>query len=347
MSARAGRAGGGRADLYQQVTDRITAALDAGTIPWRQPWISAAGRPASMSTGRAYQGVNVLLLGLAAADRGYASPWWGTYRQISELGGQVRRGETSVQVVFWKQLELAAGPAQDGDQVRKVPLLRAFRVFNAEQADHLPARYRAAGTAGPDLAGQPQDVLGGYLAAGGPALVHAAGAGPSYHTGRDQITLPAPGQFPSREAYYATAFHEAAHSTGAPPRLNRPGVAEFDHYGSGRYAREELVAEIGGAMLCATTGVATEASLRDDSAAYIAGWLKALGDDRKLVVVAASQAERAADRVLEPQRQAEPRPGAEADAGQPGPAASAGARLTAQWAATARPYLAAEPEAGA
>jgi len=100
-------------------------------------------------------------------------------------------------------------------------------------------------------------------------------------------------------------------------------------------------------MLCATTGVATEASLRDDSAAYIAGWLTALGNDRKLVVTAASQAERAADRVLEPQRQAEAQPGAEADAGEPEPAASARARLTAQWAATARPYLAADPEAGA
>jgi antirestriction protein ArdC len=343
--------GRSRADLYQQVTDRITAALRAGTIPWRQPWTSAAGRPASMSTGRPYRGVNVLLLGLAAADRGYASRWWGTYRQITELGGQVRRGETSVQVVFWKQLEIAADPGeqarnQDQDQVRHVPLLRAFRVFNAEQADRLPARYRAAATAGPDLAGQPLDMLEGYLADGGPALVHALGADPSYDTVRDQITLPAPGQFPTREAYWATAFHEAAHSTGAPRRLNRPGVAEFDHYGSGRYAREELVAEISGAMLCAATGTATEASLRDDSAAYIAGWVKALGDDRRLIVTGASQAERAADLVLEPQRQAEAGPGAEADAGEE-PAMSARSRLTAQWAATARPYLTAEPEAGA
>jgi antirestriction protein ArdC len=304
-----------------------------------------------MSTGQPYRGINPFLLGLTAAEEGYPSPYWGTYRQISELGGQVRRGETSVHVVFWKQLQADADPgdpAPDADSgpIRTVPLLRAFRVFNADQADHLPDRYRAAQTAGPDLAGQPQDVLHGYLAAGGPALVHAAGAGPSYHPARDQITLPAPGQFPGREAYFGTAFHEAAHSTGAPSRLNRPGVATFDHYGSGRYAREELVAEIGGAMLCAATGVATEASLRDDSAAYIAGWLTALGDDRKLVVVAASQAERAADRVLEPQRQAEPRTGAEPDAGAPPAGPSARGGLSAQWAATARPYLAAEPEAG-
>jgi antirestriction protein ArdC len=342
---------GGRADLYQQVTDQITAALEAGTIPWRQPWTSAAGgRPASMSTGRPYRGVNVLLLSLAAVGRGYASPWWGTYRHIAELGGQVRRGETSVQVVFWKQLPARDAEGQDRDvgtsPPRTVPLLRAFRVFNAEQADHLPARYRAAQTAGPDLAGDARDVLAGYLAAGGPALVHAAGAGPSYSPARDQITLPAPGQFPSREAYWATAFHEAAHSTGHPARLNRPGAAGFDHYGSGRYAREELVAEIGGAMLAATTGVATDASLRDDSAAYIAGWLTALDGDRKLVVTAASQAEHAADHVLAPQRQAEPRPDAEADTDQPAPAPSASARLTARWAVTARPYLTAEPEAG-
>jgi antirestriction protein ArdC len=347
QTARARRAGGGRTDLYAEVTGRIIAALEAGTVPWRDPWEATAGRPTSMSTRRPYQGVNAILLGLAAGERGYRSRWWGTYRQIGELGGQVRRRERSVQVVFWKQLDRGdPGEHADGEagEVRRMPLLRAFRVFNAEQADHLPDRFRAAEAAGPELAGQPADVLAGYLAAGGPRLVHAAGAGPHYDTGRDQIVLPAPGQFPTREAYYATAFHEAAHSTGAPTRLNRPGVAEFDHFGSGRYAREELIAEIGGAMLCTATGTVTEASLRDDSAAYIAGWLKALGDDRRLVVIAASQAERAADRVLEPGRQAQPDPGTSLD--NPGPAESARARLTAQWAMTARPYLAAEPEAG-
>jgi antirestriction protein ArdC len=343
------RAGFDRVDLYREVTARITAALEAGTVPWRQPWDPAAGRPASMSTLRPYRGINVLLLGQAAADRGYHARWWGTYRQIAGLGGQVRRGEKAVQVVFWKQLEIGGDPGhdtEDGGQVRRVPLLRAFRVFNAEQADHLPERFRSAETAMPELAGKPQDVLSGYLAAGGPRLEHAEGADPQYNPGCDQIVLPEPRQFPSREAYYATAFHEAAHSTGAPSRLNRPGVAEFDHFGSGRYAREELVAEIGGAMLCSATGVATEASLRDDSAAYIAGWLKALGDDRKLVVVAASHAEHAADRVLEPGRQAQPDPDTEASNGEPDPAASARARLAADWARTARPYLSAEPEAG-
>ena len=345
--ARAGRAGGGQTDLYREVTDRIIAALEAGTIAWRQPWDPAAGRPASMSTRRPYRGINAILLGLAAGEEGYRSRWWGTYRQIGELGGQVRRGETSVQVVFWKQLEVTdpGEQAEDADQVRRVPLLRPFRVFNAGQADHLPGRFRATETAAPELSGQPQDVLGGYLAADGPRLVHAEGASPHYDTGRDQIVLPAPRQFAAREAYYATAFHEAAHSTGAPSRLARLGVAEFDHFGSGRYAREELVAEIGGAMLCTATGVATEASLRDDSAAYIADWLNALGEDRRLVVLAASQAERASDRVLEPQRQAQPGT-PETGPDEPEPAASARQRLTTQWARTARPHLSAEPEAG-
>jgi antirestriction protein ArdC len=338
----------GRDGLYRDVTARITAALEEGTVPWRQPWNAAAGRPASMSTRRPYRGINVLLLSLAASERGYSSRWWGTYRQIAELGGQVGRGEHSVQVVFWKQLEIGCDTDHEtGGEIRHVPLLRAFRVFNAEQADRLPDRFRQTSIAGvPDLAGQPQDVLAGYLAAGGPQLTHAEGAEPCYHPGRDQIVLPAPGQFATREAYYATAFHEAAHSTGAPSRLNRPGIAGFDHFGSGRYAREELVAEIGGAMVCTATGTATEASLRDDSAAYIAGWLKALGDDRKLVVVAASQAERAADRVLEPQRQAQPEPGNDAGRGTPEPAATARARLTAAWARTAHAHLAAEREAG-
>jgi antirestriction protein ArdC len=340
----------GRGDLYRDVTERIIAALEQGTVPWRQPWDPAAGRPASMSTGRPYRGVNSLLLGLAGAERGYASRWWGTYRQIAGLGGQVRRGERSVQVVFWKQLEPGSdreGQAEDGEPTRRVPLLRAFRVFNAEQANHLPGRYLAAHATSPELAGRAQDVLAGYLAKGGPELIHAAGADPHYNTEHDRIMLPARGQFRTREAYYATAFHEAVHSTGAPQRLNRPGIAKFDHFGSGRYAREELVAEIGGAMICTATGAASEASIRGDSAAYIAGWLRALGEDRKLVVTAASQAERAAGLVLEPQRQAQPETGVQADAAEHGPTRTASARLTAEWAKTARPYLEPGMEAGA
>jgi antirestriction protein ArdC len=156
---RTGRADDSRADLYSDVTTRITAALEEGTVPWRQPWDPAAGRPASMSTRRPYRGINVLLLGQAAAERGYRARWWGTYRQIADLGGQVRRGEKSVQVVFWKQLDIRGDPGHDSEddgQVRRVPLLRAFRVFNAEQADRLPERFRAVGTsATPELAGQP------------------------------------------------------------------------------------------------------------------------------------------------------------------------------------------------
>ena len=352
MTGRATRPAGedetGRADLYHDVTARITTALEQGTIPWRQPWNASAGRPASMSTRQPYRGVNVLLLGLTAADRGYRSRWWGTYRQIAELGGQVRRGERSTQVVFWKQLEIPADAGyRTGEQVRRVPLLRAFRVFNAEQADGLPDRFRAVETPVPDLAGRPAGVLAGYLAAGGPTLTHAAGAGPGYHPGRDQITLPAPGQFPTRAAYYATAFHEVAHSTGAPARLNRPGIAAFDHYGSGRYAREELVAEIAGAMLCTATGTAADASLRGDSAAYIAGWLRALGDDLKLIVAAASQAERAADRVLEPGLQAQAHQDAGAGRSDPEPGTTARTRLTAPPARTTLAHADAEPEAGA
>jgi antirestriction protein ArdC len=323
----------GRGDLYSQVTQRLIAALEAGTIPWRKPWDPAAGRPASMSTGRPYRGVNALLLGLAAAERGYQSRWWGTYRQIAELGGQVRRGEHSTLVVFFAQHQIPGEPDPGGQNgqdtatpAKTVPVLRYFRVFNACQADHLPARFTAAETAGPELAGQPQQVLAGYLTASGPRLVHACGATPHYSPGRDQIVLPAPGQF----------------------RLNRPGITQFDHFGSGRYAREELVAEIAAAMLCSATGVTTETSLRDDSAAYIAGWLDALRGDRRLVVIAASQAERAADRILEPQRQAQPgtAPGAERDEAVP-TAATTRTRLAAQWAASPRPHLAAEPEAGA
>src|SRR5215469_16144859 len=150
-----------RADAYQQVTDRIIAALEAGTVPWRRPWKKAAW-PRSMSTGKRYAGVNVMLL--ASADQ--VSPFWGTYRQIQQLGGQVRRGERSELVTFWKELEIADADksARTGKaETRRIPMLRIFRVFNAAQADGLPDKFMPVGNAvETDTAAE--SLIGAYLA---------------------------------------------------------------------------------------------------------------------------------------------------------------------------------------
>jgi len=279
--------------VHRIVTERMIAALQRGTVPWRKPWQAAAGRPRSMSTGAPYRGVNVFLLGLTAAEEGYGSPFWGTYRQIAGLGGQVRKGERSALVVFWKHAQAGHRDPQTGElTARSLPVLRYYRVFNAAQADHLAERFHPTPGEHSEIS-QPQAVLDGYLACG-PELVHVAGDRSDYHPATDTIRLPLRSQFRTAEGYYATAFHEAGHSTGHPSRLNRPGIAAFDHFGSGKYAREELLAQMTSSLLCAQTGIDNPETF-DNSASYIANWLTALNNDTRLVITAAAQAQRACE----------------------------------------------------
>ena len=296
--------------VHQIITERMIAALERGTVPWRKPWQAAAGRPRSMSTGQPYRGMNVFLLGLTAAEEGYSSPFWGTYRQIGDLGGQVRTGERSTLVVFWKQAQAEQRDPQTGElTLKQLPVLRYYRVFNATQADHLPERFHPAPGEHSQIS-RPQAVLDGYLARG-PKLVHVAGDRADYHPVTDTIRLPLRSQFRTGEGYYATAFHEAGHSTGHPLRLGRPGIAAFDHFGSDKYAREELVAQMSSSVLCAQTGI-EEPEIFENSASYIAGWLSALNHDTRLVVTAAAQAQRACDLInqaeREPAKDSEPHP---------------------------------------
>jgi antirestriction protein ArdC len=288
--------------IHRMVTERMIAALERDTVPWHKPWHAADGRPTSMTTAQPYRGVSVFLLGLTAAEEGYRSRYWGTYRQITQLGGQVRRGEHSTLVVFWKPIEVADRDPRTGEvTVRQVPVLRHYRVFNAAQADHLPDRFHPAAEQDTQIRA-PQTVLDGYHAHG-PALRHVAGDRAAYQPATDTIRLPLRSQFQSPEHYDATAFHEAAHSTGHPSRLNRPGIAAFDHYGSDKYAREELVAEMTSSILCTESGI-DNPELFDNSAAYISGWLSALNHDRTLVVAAAAQAQRAGDLIKQTEHQA-------------------------------------------
>jgi antirestriction protein ArdC len=296
--------------IHELVTERMIAALERGTIPWQKPWQAPTGQPRSMSTGQPYRGVNVFLLALTAADEGYSSPFWGTYRQIGDHGGQVQRGERSTLVVFFKQHQVADQGQDIGREelgeggMKAVPVLRYFRVFNAEQADGLPHRFHPEPGAFAEIT-QPQTVLDGYLHHDGPQLRHVAGDRADYHWRTDTIRLPRREQFRTSEGYYAAAFHECGHSTGHPSRLARPGIAAFDHFGSDRYAKEELVAQMTSSILCAQTGIDTSEEF-SNSASYIASWLQALRDDKKLVIAAAAQTQRASDMVIQPSREAEP-----------------------------------------
>jgi antirestriction protein ArdC len=294
------------------VTDRMIQALEEGVVPWRTPWTSA-GRPRSMSTGSAYRGVNTWLLSLASREHGWHSPWFGTYRQIQERGGQVRKGEKSTLVTFWKTLEKQERDPVTGEvTTAAVPMLRKFAVFNAEQADGLPDRFHPEPGEERPIA-RPQAVLDGYAGQpGAPRFCHDVQGQAYYNPVADEIHLPPIAGHRSPEHYYATAYHEAAHSTGHPSRLNRAGITSQDAvFGSHQYGKEELVAQMTASMLCAETGIDTD-EIFGNSAAYIGSWLQTIKGDPRMVVSAAAAAQRATDTMTEPTRQAlpEPEPGA-------------------------------------
>jgi len=298
-----------RVDLYQVVTDLIIEQLENGTVPWHQPWsTSGGGLPVSMSTGKTYRGINVMLLDLEAQAHGYGSHWWGTYDQIHRLGGQVRKGERGSLVVFWKMLAKSTGDTNDDgdDVVRHIPMLRTFKVFNAAQADGLGARFARVDDTRttPERLAAAESLTAGYLGHAGPTLRHLNGDRAYYRPVTDEVTLPELDQFTTAAGYYSTLFHELTHSTGHGTRLDRAGIVTDHRFGDAVYSQEELVAEMGAAMLCAVAGIPQDTTV-PQSAAYIASWLRALRDDKRLVVVAAAQAQKAADLIVGEVAQAE------------------------------------------
>lgn len=279
-----------RRDLYAEVTDRIVAALESGTVPWRRPWIASSESHRNPCSGTIYRGINPFLLELTALERGYSDPRWVTFKQSRDLGGCVRKGERGTLVVFFKQLKVED---REAGESRTIPLLRHFTTFNVAQVDGIdwpalpqPAPFDPIERAEAIIDGMPQRPTIGH---GGNRAFYA----PVF----DAVQLPTREQFLSSEAYYATAFHELAHSTGHASRLDRPEVSGAHHaFGDEAYSREELVAEMAAAMLCGVAAISPPTI--DNAAAYIAGWLRALRDDRKLLVSAASRAQRAADFIL-------------------------------------------------
>lgn len=273
-------------DVYQTVTDKMVAALEAGTVPWRKPWDSVNGRPQNMD-GRPYRGINVMLLALS----GYASPFWLTFKQAKARGGSVNKGERSTMVVFWRQIKVEdKGTGED----RTIPLLRYYNVFNLDQTSDVkePGRVTAWRNRVAGLPFEPvadaQSIVDGYP--NPPAIGYGSEA--FYVPATDRITVPRPGDYARAEEFYSTLFHEMGHSTGHSSRLNRSIANQF---GSHDYGREELVAEMTAAFLCAEAGI--EAT-HENSAAYLSSWIATISEDNRAVVTAAGAAQRAADHIL-------------------------------------------------
>lgn len=276
---------------YEKITDQIIKMLEGGTIPWRKPWNAAGSVPTSLSSGKPYRGMNQMILGMTALIEGYSSPHWGTYRQIEAQGGQVRKGQRSTSVILWKPIEKVN---DEGEKVKRF-FMTTFSIFNAEQADWPNGAPTVPEMADHDPIAEAEAIVAGYLA-DGPTFSHG-GDRAFYSPSLDAIRIPEMGTFVSVAGYYSTLFHEMTHSTGHALRLNRDGVTEGHRFGDADYSKEELVAEMGAAFLCAAVGIDPDENL-NNSAAYIKNWLSVLNDDPKMVVEAASKAQKAADLIV-------------------------------------------------
>jgi antirestriction protein ArdC len=282
-------------DVYTLVTEKITAALEAGTVPWQRPWTVPGSMPRNLVSKRPYRGMNRILLALGEP---YASPWWLTFRQAKALGGHVRAGEKAALVTFWKRPEPHT-PSEDRDEDaterdRRAPLLRHYHVFNVAQCegiavppleDIVPTAHERLDWCEQLLSGMqhPPEIRDGYDRA-------------FYSPTVDLVGMPRLALFRSAEDYYATLFHELTHATGHPSRLDRELLGTPAPFGSPDYSREELVAELGAAFLCGHAGIFPRVA--ENQAAYLAGWIKVLKGDKRLLPIAASQAQRAADFIL-------------------------------------------------
>ena len=280
--------------IYDLITDRIIALLEQGVIPWRKPWDAASGAPRNLVSGKAYRGINAMLL----ASLGFSFPWFLTFNQAKALGGAIRRGAHGFPVVFWKFLEAVAGP--DGEDERtgskdRVPLLRYYTVFNLDQTEGIPAEKIPAQEARRfDPIEACQRIVDGMPQR--PEIRHTTEARAYYRPSTDSVTMPLRESFHSAAEYFSTLYHELTHSTGALNRLARKSLADWAPFGTADYSREELVAEMGAGFLCAHAGI--ESATLENSAAYIRSWLQVLKDDRRAVIVAAGQAQKAADFIL-------------------------------------------------
>lgn len=283
--------------VYEIITERLIAQLEAGTVPWHKPWAASDLLPANLTSGKAYRGVNPFMLGMA----GYASPYWVTFKQARQCGGTVRKGEHGWPVIFWRWVD-KAGTARDNDgaiaQPRdRYPILRYYTVFNVAQCDGL-THTRLAEPEAPRNPVPPIDraevIAAGYE--GGPSVAHG-GARACYSPSRDSVTLPDRDAFDGAEEYYCTLFHELTHSTGHASRLDRKGIAEMQRFGNHEYSKEELVAEMGAAFLMHRAGIAHTAT-EANSAAYLANWISALKGEPRMLIMAGAQAQKAADHIL-------------------------------------------------
>ena len=284
-----------RRDHYQDLTDRVVAALEKGIKPWRRPWngreaAAAQGLPFNPTTGREYRGVNVLVLAISAFALGGGDPRFCTYKQAAGRGWQVRRGACGTTVFYYKQVDVPDrdAPAEAPDRTKRIPLLRAYTVFNSSQIEGCPP-YTP-----PDAGEAPwrRPEAAELILRNSGVRIQTGGGRAFYCPATDHIQLPPDASFTSWEGWAATALHEAAHATGHPSRLARDLSGRF---GSPSYAKEELVGEL--TSLYVGTALAIPCDV-DNHASYLDSWILAMKEDKRALFRAAADAQRAADYLL-------------------------------------------------
>jgi antirestriction protein ArdC len=269
---------------YERITERIVSLLEQGTVPWNKPWKVKTGLPRNLISKKPYRGINVFLL----MAMSYESPHWLTFRQAIQLGGNVKKGEKSCPVVFWKRMK---NEDEESEEPRKAPLLRLYHVFNVAQCEGL--KESSAVENGSFTSAKPTEIVAKMPQL--PIVKH--GMSQAFYSPReDCVGMPERERFDGEASYFATLFHELVHATGSEKRLNRASIAERNGFGSDPYCKEELIAELGSAFLCGYADIVDRTI--DNSAAYLEGWLKQFQNDRTLIVSAAAQAQKAADFIL-------------------------------------------------
>lgn len=288
-------------DAYQEVTDAVIKALEEGTVVWQCSW-NKIGFPKNVTTDINYRGWNVFWLNFHTMLKGYETPFYITYKQATDLGGTVKKGEKGVQITYWATIELkgqskeTVDPANDETkEARRTKLVpKVHTVFNIDQTEGIPfPKVEALFQSAAEKIEACEKIIADMPSR---PVINYNGDRAYYSPSLDTVVVPGLKISKSSEEYYCTLFHELAHSTGHESRLKRKELIETDGFGGANYSKEELTAELTAAFLCATTGI--EQTTLPNSAAYIKGWLSAFKNDKTMLLKAASQAQKAADFIL-------------------------------------------------
>lgn len=292
-------------DMREKITNKIVAALESGTSPWRKPWVGG-GMPINLVSKKAYRGINTILLSLHQMAHNLSSNVYATYKQWKDVGCQVKarpkdlEGEFGAGIIFFAPVKGTKMQANGEEKTFSFPIMRSYTVFNADQvegaSEYLAKRVKAEPKTPAELHEDAERVIAAYLAAESLKVKpsnHAA-----YSPSEDVVMMPDREAFTmGTNSYYGTMMHELVHSTGHENRLNR--LTKFSRFGSQAYALEELVAEIGGCYMLGSVGLPVLDAL-ENHANYLANWLSVLKADSKAIFQASAAAAAAADRILKP-----------------------------------------------